>query len=129
MASNVYTTAPINTGCSQIRLIEILPGQVNDPIYCVFRSHTLDDSNVQFNALSYTWGDLTSQKYSIFINNTAIDVKQNLWCFLNQARQRDSRTFIWIDALSIDQSNVKERNHQVALMREIYSKVKLLYFV
>jgi heterokaryon incompatibility protein (HET) len=129
MASNVYTTALIDTGCRQIRLIEILPGQDDEPVYCLFRSHTLDHSNVQFAALSYTWGDVKSQKYSIFINNTAVDVKQNLWCFLKQARQRDYRTFIWIDALSIDQSNVRERNHQVALMREIYSKVKFLWFI
>ncbi|KAJ8106822.1 hypothetical protein OPT61_g9288 [Boeremia exigua] len=32
--------------------------------------------------------------------------------------------FLWMDAICIDQSNGLERNHQVPLMREIYSKTK-----
>lgn len=32
--------------------------------------------------------------------------------------------FLWIDAICIDQANGSERNHQVQLMREIYSKAQ-----
>lgn len=40
------------------------------------------------------------------------------------ARQDYSDQYLWIDALSIDQANVLERNHQVQQMAEIYSKAK-----
>jgi hypothetical protein len=37
---------------------------------------------------------------------------------------RSSRPLIWIDYLCINQGNVEERTHQVALMSSIYSKAK-----
>lgn len=38
--------------------------------------------------------------------------------------EKNVRPLIWIDYLCIDQDNVDERNHQVNLMRVIYSKAK-----
>jgi len=49
-------------------------------------------------------------------------VREKLRNFLQEARRRKHQGFLWIDALCIDQSNVDERNHQVAMMGEIYSK-------
>jgi hypothetical protein len=36
----------------------------------------------------------------------------------------DAPAFFWIDAICIDQENISERNHQVNLMKYIYSQAK-----
>jgi hypothetical protein len=126
MASNLYTSVPINTKLSEIRLIAILPGAHDDPISCVFDRHELRTPDLEFRALSYTWGN-PSPTHVIFINNIAFTVRQNLWLFLKQERQSKRFGRIWIDALCINQLNTGERNHQVALMKEIYSQVISCY--
>jgi hypothetical protein len=74
---------------------------------------------------------------SIGINGVQVMVRKNLYEFLARHlyEARDQAAiegkslllpefyFCWIDALCIDQSNVAERNHQVQLMKDIYSKV------
>jgi hypothetical protein len=42
----------------------------------------------------------------------------------SEMRQQGSLELFWIDAICIDQENVQERNHQVSLMKDIYSKVR-----
>jgi hypothetical protein len=124
MTFDIYNSVPINTKISEIRLIELLPGRDDESISCVFHRRTLGSLDLEFRALSYTWGTPTSTSV-IFIKKVAFNIRQNLWLFLKQERYRRSFGLIWIDALSIDQSNTGERNHQVALMKEIYSKVVL----
>jgi hypothetical protein len=100
-------------------------------------------------ALSYTWGSPNAGK-SISIDGKSFEVRDNLWDFLNEACTRGTFTrrptptsehlrtmrmmfpgtcipgeeqdFLWIDAICIDQSQVEERNHQVAMMGKIYSR-------
>lgn len=38
----------------------------------------------------------------------------------------DQRSYFWIDAICIDQDNIAERNHQVLLMKHIYSRAHLV---
>ena len=51
-----------------------------------------------------------------------MEVRENLWWALKHLRLKDRERFLWIDALSIDQNNVDERNHQVNQMDLIYAK-------
>jgi hypothetical protein len=122
MNSILYGSTPIDTRVSEIRLIELLPGEEEDPISCVFHRRALGSSNLEFRALSYTWGN-PSPTFTILIDTLAFNIRQNLWLFLCGERRCKRTGFIWIDALCIDQSNAMERNHQVALMKEIYSQV------
>lgn len=127
MDSVVYATASINTESREIRLIEVLPGHVNSPVFCKFHRHALISPDlIKFRALSYTWGNPEPMS-TIFVDNIAFKVRHNLLLFLQRYRleghESSGDQLIWIDALCIDQSNIAERNHQVALMREIYSLV------
>lgn len=81
--------------------------------------------------LSYMWDQGGKSKH-IECDDSRIEVGENLWQFLLHYRQfqasrhqRDASnsdsTRLWIDAISIDQSNVQERSQQVALMRDIYT--------
>jgi hypothetical protein len=63
----------------------------------------------------------TIADHTIEINGTTFLVRKNLWNFLDRAWKEDFEGYLWIDALCIDQTKVRERNHQVALMGEIYS--------
>lgn len=65
-----------------------------------------------YTALSYVWG---SPKFTraMTAGGHAIIVRQNLWNFLKQARRACEDGLFWIDALCIDQSSIRERNHQV----------------
>jgi hypothetical protein len=48
-------------------------------------------------------------------------VTTNLEAALRYLRHRSEVRIIWVDAICIDQSNIEERNHQVPLMKTIYS--------
>lgn len=77
-----------------------------------------------FEALSYAWGtDKASDVLHIGAKGPhqgVIPMRPNLAAALYQLRRRDDVRILWVDAVCIDQSNEEERNHQVALMTEIY---------
>ena len=64
--------------------------------------------------------------HKIILNGKPLNIRQNLWDFLQQARDDQTREGIlhrfWIDALCINQNSIAERNHQVGMMGQIYSK-------
>lgn len=78
-----------------------------------------------YNCLSYAWGD-SKPEHLLLINGQKFYVKKNLFDFLENTRGQTKYKHVeyWIDALCIDQSNVAERNHQVAQMGMIYSKAR-----
>ncbi|KAH7082968.1 heterokaryon incompatibility protein-domain-containing protein [Paraphoma chrysanthemicola] len=122
---------PLKNDISGIRLLEILSGPSYEPIRCRLSQHDLDDLP-SYIALSYTWEQ--GQQKSIVCDEMCLDIGDNLWQFLleyrkkrviqeNEAREQKSDTsFLWIDAICIDQSNLMERNQQVAQMRMVYTK-------
>ncbi|KAF2183383.1 HET-domain-containing protein [Zopfia rhizophila CBS 207.26] len=112
--------SPLDLMSKGIRLVEVLDGPDDEPVSCALRYHSLD-SCVPYTALSYKWGDVADSEM-IYLDNKPFKAGRNLWEFLRRARRLSDRKFFWIDAISIDQENTEERNHQVALMREIYSK-------
>jgi hypothetical protein len=123
--NNIHESAPLDHGTStNIRVIEILgcnSKSRDDPIECKFRTISLKGAS-SYKALSYMWGppDIGG---SILLNGQPFEVRSNLWNFLQEARRRGTEqpTLWWIDAICIDQQHVKERNHEVALMGEIYA--------
>jgi hypothetical protein len=146
----IYKAVPLPLG-TYIRVIRIRPGAETDPIACDFRLLDLDDGalcdfnanssqlnddgqryvdtslprqeKVPYTALSYTWGDSTTL-HSIHIDDKPLQVRQNLWNFLHCARRNSLADYLWIDALCIDQSQLQERNNQVSMMGDIYSRAE-----
>ena len=82
----------------------------------------------KFYALSYTWGPASPTK-EILVNGRAFSVRENLWRALDLIL-RDSKSepvpYVWVDAISINQMNVLERNQQVQLMPQIYGEAELV---
>jgi hypothetical protein len=109
----------------RIKLLELLPASEGDGgsslIKCNLLSVPLSEAP-PYVALSYTWGTQAATR-EVDINNTRVLIKENLWWFLHHMRGRNEQKLLWVDALCIDQSSILERNYQVNIMRQIYSKV------
>ena len=110
------------TGADSIRLLQIEPSsRTSDAIFCLLAEHNIDDHTPTYAALSYIWGDARSS-IPISLNNHRTNVTKNLYDALVQIRATFPGLLLWIDAICINQSNSQERNQQVAMMRNIYSK-------
>ncbi|KAH6616270.1 heterokaryon incompatibility protein-domain-containing protein [Boeremia exigua] len=118
--TNPYRLAPLDLCSESIRLIELLPTSDPDMIRCRIRSYPIGPDCPPYVALSYMW-DYASVKHEIELNDIRVPISRNLWWFLHRMHSRRELGPFWIDAICINQSNVLERNHQVPLMRQIYS--------
>jgi hypothetical protein len=117
-----YPYKPLDANTKSIRLLQVLPGELNEPIQCIIRHCDLNLATRQtYTALSYTW-DHEKEKAWIRCDETEIPIGQNLARFLHQFRKTNGSNapWLWIDALAINQHDIQERNHQVAQMRDIY---------
>ncbi|KAF2246905.1 heterokaryon incompatibility, partial [Trematosphaeria pertusa] len=81
------------------------------------------DEKPTFEALSYVWGDPQSRK-RIRCSGKNLSVTRSLALALNRIRNPTTSRIVWADAICINQNDVEERNHQVRLMREIYTRAK-----
>jgi hypothetical protein len=118
--TDAYLEAPLNLREQEIRLVKLEHSHASEPIKCTLRSVPIDGEHPAYVAVSYSWGP--KERYDdIELNGASFPVGRNLWMFLHQMRSQHQYITFWIDALSIDQANVFERNQQVRLMRQIYS--------
>ncbi len=118
-----------------IRLLLIKLGKGEDIIHVDLCTYPLDCAPT-YVALSYTWGD-PKHTSVILCQGRTLRVTQNLKDALWQlreshdtftkrgyARRKDNKSpYFWIDAVCINQNDDVEKNHQVKLMREIYSDI------
>lgn len=107
-----------------IRLLTLHPARKpTSPIQCSFTQITLADDDateVYYEALSYTWGASHGTK-PIVCDAGSILVTPNCEQALLHLRYKLKPRMLWIDAICIEQCSSSERNHQVAIMGEIYS--------
>jgi hypothetical protein len=91
---------------------------------CELVEYTLQDPGKGthlYEALSYTWG-CSDKPCSISINKQNLAVTENLHAALLRLRNRSFERILWIDAICINQENLKEQGQQVQLMAKIYSQ-------
>lgn len=122
-----YEYRRLNPESHETRLLQVQKStDESAPITLALRHASLDDGQL-FNALSYTWGDETpTTQIAIHdgVTQGIVPVRRNLFEFLKEARQSTepwSLEWIWIDQISINQSDHSERCHQVGQMRRLYS--------
>ena len=83
---------------------------------------TTDPSPQGYVALSYMWGD-TRRTTSIEVNGVQIRVTENLEAALQALRRKrllSQGYAVWVDALCINQDDLRERSEEVCRMRKIY---------
>lgn len=115
-----FEHAPLHQSKGSIRLLRILPRLSSLGLIQCDMWHA--DIEAQYTCLSYVWGSANDHQ-TILLNNCAFRVRKNLFDFLQVARTKyaDPQRVFWIDAISIDQSSIRERNHQVVQMGPIYA--------
>lgn len=87
------------------------------------------EEKLQYEALSYRWGDEISPD-KIVLDTVEHTVTQNLHDALEYFRIRKPGTPLWIDALSINQLDVSEKNQQLKIMPHIYFRaVRILIWL
>ncbi|KAK3381902.1 heterokaryon incompatibility protein-domain-containing protein [Podospora didyma] len=74
----------------------------------------------QYDALSYTWGD-PAKANAINMQGYRFPITANLAAGLYSLRSPHEERRLWIDAICINQQDIKERNHQVRLMKQVFS--------
>jgi hypothetical protein len=123
MSTFKYT--PFDLDRPGIRLLRLLKGE--DPlIECdLFQAWRDGDDidSIPYEALSYTWGG-NEKAASVQIGSQIQNVTENLYLALQHLRYRDEDRILWVDAICIDQNNLRERGHQVNQMRNIYSQAE-----
>ncbi|KAI9710297.1 MAG: hypothetical protein M1820_002791 [Bogoriella megaspora] len=111
-----YERFPSN---EHIRLVRLFPGHDLDEVACTLETYALEDVPT-YEALSYTWG--LDMPRNINCDGAVFTVRQNLFSALQALRFEDQERMLWIDAMSIDQHHIEEKNHQIRLMKQIYEK-------
>lgn len=76
-------------------------------------------------AVSYTWGGQPFD-HSIRLNGIRVQVTRGCFDVICSFRKIMAQFTIWIDQLSIDQENEKEKSAQIMLMNKIYSSAAIV---
>ncbi|KAK8135690.1 heterokaryon incompatibility protein [Apiospora sp. TS-2023a] len=111
---------PLGDSPTEIRIVNLLPGEYGDPIECVLE-HIDMDTTKSYEALSYCWGEASITK-PILLDSKSYAVTTNLFDGLQRLRKTHSPRRLWIDSLCINQSDLAERSRQVQKMKEIYER-------
>jgi hypothetical protein len=122
------------TSGDEIRLIEIQPGQKNDPLKASIQYRRLC-GDPSYKALSYTWGSPfntdhpswdqhqeSDRTYDLHLGAGTVQITERLRDALIRVRKTNKALVLWIDAVCIDQSHDEEKSWQIQKMREIYEK-------
>ncbi|RMJ19961.1 hypothetical protein CDV36_000382, partial [Fusarium kuroshium] len=107
-----------------IRLLRLLPHQDEyAPIQCQLFDCALTGTGRTrpYEALSYVWGSETKPR-SLSIDSCDLPVGENLYAALSHLRDCSLERIIWVDAICINQRDIKEKGTQVQSMAEIYAK-------
>ncbi|KAI7778819.1 hypothetical protein LA080_001600 [Diaporthe eres] len=115
-AQIIYT--PLEPGT--VRLVQLHPASDSKAGVVCSLEHARLGGNPRYQALSYVWGSQDDPR-EIRLNGTTVLVTQNLYNALRRLRLQHETRVIWVDALSINQSDIAERNVEVQVMRDIYS--------
>ena len=101
------------------RLLCILPGRISDPVVCTTSVINLAEAAGRYDALSYCWGSQDRTR-PIICDKATFNITPNLESALKRLRAPDIARNFWVDQLCIDQDNLREKEHQLGLMADIF---------
>jgi Heterokaryon incompatibility protein (HET) len=127
-----YQYQNLNRG--DIRLLRFCSTD-KDGLSFVIQHKPFDENIPLFAALSYTWGENPTFPHRLRIGNTCLPITENLRDALvhvgrriaSKSNLRNKISWIWVDAICIDQSNNDEKSHQIGLMSDLYIRASKIY--
>lgn len=115
----------------ETRVVCIAPGELPDPVaLSILPAVSLDpggfglpdeDRIQQYEALSYTWG-APVYSHPVICNGVEFSVTQNLHAALVHLRYTDRSRWVWIDALCINQNDLREKGRQIKSLYLIFKR-------
>ena len=115
-----YQYKPLNDDLKEIRLLNLHRGDFKADIHISIDTVSLaPDNNPTYEALSYVWGSLENP-IDIQVGAHTLAVTHNLAEALPYLRYRDKPRVLWIDAICVNQQDLKERSCQVRRMADLY---------
>ena len=115
-------------GRDEIRILRVSDGTDQDPVVCTTSYEKLDQPPT-YVALSYSWGyvDVT---HPITLDGEDFLVSKAVHTALKSLRRQaileSCDRNLWVDAICINQEDVKEKTHQVRMMSKIYKHATLV---
>lgn len=129
MTTTPFEHSPLDSADPRaIQILELLPSRnLKGPIRCELHHHSLDQ-DVEYEALSYTWGE-PEPGHTVLVNGShTLEVTPNCIQAMSCLRRRFHRRTLWIDAICIDQrendASRRDRERQVKIMSIIYRKAE-----
>lgn len=125
-----FTYLPLPRPTGTIRLLKIKPAIFRaDPINCELVLYNINYTPA-FGALSYCWGPPPDDR-KILCNGKVFSARASLERALKRLRAGfrpgERETFIWADAICINQEDIEEKGAQIHLMERIYSTAATVY--
>ena len=130
--SSPYESTPISQGsrCTRVLDVEAEDAASEDGgiIKTNLRVINLDvqidfgSQKDEFLALSYAWGSPNNGTFDISCGESILEVRFNCHSALRHVRRHYGRFTVWIDAICINQDDQRDKENQIPLMGDIYSK-------
>jgi hypothetical protein len=112
---------PLNLERKEIRLLALEPGRGDEILRCEFQYAFLDTFPIPlYETISYVCGD-QSLRATVTLQGSEARIPATSEVAIRRMRLPDRQRILWIDAVCINECDVKERGHQVGLMYAIYT--------
>ncbi|KAK3370946.1 heterokaryon incompatibility protein-domain-containing protein [Lasiosphaeria ovina] len=116
-----YNTLEAN---DSIRLLELLPGQEQEPIRCRLLCTSIKDAEDTYTAISYVWGDALARANVLCGQDQTMNITASLASALQAVRDPVTPRLVWADGICINQNDKVEQSQQVALMGDVFGSAK-----
>lgn len=127
-SQSTYQYRPLDTATNDIRLAKLVlklspvPRKVEVGVEIILETFA-GNKCPKYDVLSYTWGSELSWD-QIVVNDNNLAVSRNLFMIMGHLHNIRFDRWIWIDAISINQRDNREKTLQVQRMRSIYQQAK-----
>jgi hypothetical protein len=130
--STPYVYHPLPPASQCIRVLDIIsasaPDVHSDAVHIEGRLRVIDlTEQPAFTALSYVWGAYAPTPDQILCDGARVAVTSNCHSALRHLRRKLGHFTIWIDAICINQEDTTEKEQQIPLMGDIYSKADSVF--
>jgi hypothetical protein len=110
---------------TSIRILALEPGTGNEPLRGRLQHFDLKSEVPSFDALSYVWGVAVYERtFECHMQSRVVMITSSLEEALQRLRSPHEITNIWADGICINQHDTSERESQVKLMGQLYTRAQ-----